>query len=53
MATHVLTNRERRLKPKLAKSWCDGCDRYFDSALKCPVCGYKHPNRRLKKDTNA
>lgn len=49
----LLTNRERRQRPKYDRGWCGGCDAWFLTAHKCPICGRKSKTKRLKKDTNA
>jgi hypothetical protein len=48
------TNREEARSPKLGKSWCGTCDRaLINESRKCPVCGAKPVQRRLKKETNS
>lgn len=35
------TNRDKKRKPTLAKTWCPKCDRNFHGVSeKCDVCGY-------------
>lgn len=47
------SNREKRMQPRLAKAWCDCCDRYYGPVYgKCPVCGYKDTSK-LRKEKNA
>lgn len=44
------TNRERRLRPRKARIWCDWCDSFVvGNWEKCPICGKRSGNKTLKK----
>jgi len=46
-------NRITATAPKLGKFWCYACDRQLVSEYgKCPNCGARNGNKRLKKDSN-
>lgn len=42
-------NRRKAQRAKFNKGWCHGCDRYYLTAHKCPVCGYSYETKRAKK----
>ena len=42
-------NRIEKLRPKLGRFWCGGCDAYLLSkGEKCPICGNRESKRRKK-----
>jgi len=48
---YLKTNREKRMTPKKAHRWCDGCDMYIVGEWqKCPLCGTRNGLKRLKKE---
>jgi len=45
-----LTNREKVLKPRRGKHWCDACDGDIVAiGGRCGTCGKKQAERRLRK----
>ncbi|MBB4866829.1 hypothetical protein HNP46_005736 [Pseudomonas nitritireducens] len=45
-----MTNRQRRLSPRLGEFWCSYCDRGKVSiGGKCKLCGHKHERQALKR----
>lgn len=47
------TNRSVSMAARKRKSWCDGCDAcYTNVGAKCPSCGYRPAQPRLKKEND-
>lgn len=45
-----LSNRDKKLAPRLGQFWCDICDRAIVGVGgKCKICKKKQHKRRLKK----
>ena len=45
-----ISNREKKLQPKLGKFWCWGCDAQIVREWeKCPNCGLKNTMGRFKR----
>lgn len=54
MNTYKPTNREKKLKSKTGKFWCDHCDMALVGHWeKCPVCKQRSEPKRLKKDSSS
>ena len=46
-------NREKSKQAKYGWFWCDACDYYYGGELgKCPVCGNKMNDKKIKYDRN-
>lgn len=49
--TYKKTNRQESQTPKGGAGWCSKCDRhYLTGYAKCPVCGNRNRDFRLKKE---
>jgi hypothetical protein len=50
MAKEPISNRDKKLSPKLGKFWCDTCDgARVGKWQKCPNCGKRSGKKRFKK----
>lgn len=44
------TNREKSMRAKRNRFWCDRCDANMTSIIgKCSVCGHRHDPKKKKK----